>query len=96
MPALLLGTIVLLVNTLYLAFTASPTIFYFANVVLHIVLGLALGVVFARRLFEWWGVLPLFARAGALVLAAGLSFGVAIVFLGAAGSIAGCSRRTSP
>jgi tetratricopeptide (TPR) repeat protein len=82
---LAVATALLLVNTLYLALFASPTIFYFANVVLHIALGFALGVVFSRRLFEWWSVLPLFARAGALVLAAGLLFGVAIVFLGAAG-----------
>jgi tetratricopeptide (TPR) repeat protein len=80
-----IATAVLLLNTLYLSLFASPTIFYFANVVLHIVLGLALGVVFVRRLRGWWGFLPLLARASALVLAAGLAFGVAILFLGAAG-----------
>jgi tetratricopeptide (TPR) repeat protein len=80
------ATAALLLNTLYLSLFASPTLFYFANVVLHIVLGLILGAVFARRLRHWWSTLPLGARAGAFVLVAGLSFGVAIVFLGAAGA----------
>ena len=80
-----IATAVLLLNTLYLAFSASPTLFYFGNVVLHIVLGLAVGAMFARRLREWWGILPFVVRAGAFVLVAGLSFGIAIVFLGAAG-----------
>jgi tetratricopeptide (TPR) repeat protein len=80
-----IATAILLLNTLYLALFASPTVFYFANVVLHIVLGLIVGVMFARRLREWWAVLPLVIRAGALVLVAGLSFGIAILFLGAAG-----------
>ena len=84
--ALVIATAALLLNTLYLSLFASPTIFYFANVVLHIVLGLVVGTVFARRLWHWWGTLPLVTRAGALVLAAGLLFGVAIVFLGAAGA----------
>jgi Tfp pilus assembly protein PilF len=82
---LVIATAVLLLNTLYLALFASPTIFYFGNVVLHIVLGLAAGAMLARRLWEWWGILPLLVRAGALVLAAGLSFGISILFLGAAG-----------
>jgi Tfp pilus assembly protein PilF len=80
-----IATAILLLNTLYLSLFASPTIFYFTNVVLHIVLGLMLGVVFVRRLREWWRILPWMARASALVLAAGLAFGVAILFLGAAG-----------
>ena len=42
------GVVVLLVNTAYLAAFASPTPFYFGNVVLHMLLGLALAVVCAR------------------------------------------------
>jgi hypothetical protein len=49
---LLLGTIVLLVNTLYLVLTASPTPFYFANVILHMGLGLVLGGLFAIQLIR--------------------------------------------
>ena len=37
---LLVSTLVLLLNTVYLAATASPTMVYFANVVLHMALGL--------------------------------------------------------
>jgi hypothetical protein len=84
-PLLVIATSVLLLNTLYLALFASPTIFYFSNVVLHIALGLIVGVMFARRLSQWWGILPLVIRAGALVFVGGLSFGTAILFLGAAG-----------
>ena len=83
---LLQGTICLfLLNSLYLALTASPTLFYFANVVLHMVLGLALAVAGAGWVIRAWPRLNLMARLGSLVLAIGLLFGVAIMFLGAAG-----------
>jgi Tfp pilus assembly protein PilF len=82
---LLLGTIVLLVNTLYLAFTASPTPFYFANVILHMGLGLVLGGLFAIRLIRAWSVLGVSIRLAATVFALGLAFGVTIILLGAAG-----------
>jgi tetratricopeptide (TPR) repeat protein len=44
------GTIVLLVNTGYIAAFASPTIFYMMNVLAHLVLGVALAVGFALLL----------------------------------------------
>ena len=40
--ALSASLILLLLNSAYLAATASPTLFYFANVVLHMVLGCVL------------------------------------------------------
>ena len=40
---------VLLINSAYLAASASPTLFYFANIVLHIALGLALSIVCLSR-----------------------------------------------
>jgi tetratricopeptide (TPR) repeat protein len=80
-----LATLLLFLNTAYLAATASPTVFYFANVVLHIALGLVLGWAFARRLTRSWRQLPLWVRLFAGVLSAGLVFGVAIIVLGAAG-----------
>ncbi len=47
---------ILLLNTAYLAAFASPTVFYFANVVLHMVLGVALAAFLAvqvvRRRFQ--------------------------------------------
>ncbi|HXW07721.1 MAG TPA: tetratricopeptide repeat protein [Vicinamibacterales bacterium] len=80
------GTALLLANTAYLAATASPTLFYFANVVLHMALGLALALLYGRRLLSSWRGLNWFARMAALVTAAGLLFGVAIMYFGAAGT----------
>ena len=76
-------------NTAYLAASASPTIFYFANVVFHIVGGVALTVVWLR----WRGGSQRAAKglyrlvmAGLYcVLGIGIAFGLAITVLGAAG-----------
>ena len=43
----IVGAFVLLVNSAYLAAFASPSLFYFANVVLHMALGVA-GIALAR------------------------------------------------
>jgi tetratricopeptide (TPR) repeat protein len=75
-----------LVNTLYLAAFASPTLFYFGNVVLHMTLGLVLGGIYAIWLTRRWRGLGLAVRSSAIVLAAGLAFGVAIIYFGAAGA----------
>jgi tetratricopeptide (TPR) repeat protein len=45
------GLILLLLNSAYLAAFATPSLFYFTNVVLHMVLGLVLGIVWARRVY---------------------------------------------
>jgi tetratricopeptide (TPR) repeat protein len=74
-----------LLDSGYLAAFASPTAFYFANVVLHMVLGLALAGVFAMRLRRAWPALRASIRLAAVVLAAGAGFGIAIMLLGAAG-----------
>jgi tetratricopeptide (TPR) repeat protein len=44
---LVLGFLVLLINSSYLAAYAEPTLFYFANVVLHLLLGLVAAMAFA-------------------------------------------------
>ncbi|MCZ6727298.1 MAG: tetratricopeptide repeat protein [Acidobacteria bacterium] len=44
------GAIILVANSAYLFATGDPVLFYFANVMLHLVLGLALLVPFCR----WW------------------------------------------
>jgi lipoprotein NlpI len=74
-------------NTAYLAASASPTIFYFSNVVLHIVGGLALVVA-----WMWSrGLQTLASRNGLrtaiayLILVAGIAFGLLITVVGAAG-----------
>jgi Tfp pilus assembly protein PilF len=83
---LVLGASVLyLLSTLYLSLSASPTLFYFTNVVLHMALGIVLGAVFAVRLRRAWGELATSIRLAAAVFVTGLAFGVAIMVLGAAG-----------
>src|SRR5262249_53496801 len=46
---LLAGFFALLINSSYLAGNANPTVFYFANVVLHMVLGVGLAIVVVAR-----------------------------------------------
>ena len=43
-PPLVIASAVLLVNSAYLAAFATPSLFYFANVALHVVLGVAVAV----------------------------------------------------
>ena len=74
-----------LLSTAYLAASASPTLFYFSNVVLHIVAGVLLAAVAGARLRRAWPLLRLPVRVASIVLAVGIAFGIAIVFLGAAG-----------
>lgn len=56
----------LLVNTAYIAAFAEPTIFYMANVLLHLLLGLALAGSVAALLRRWPGLLREVAPAAAL------------------------------
>ncbi len=74
------GLLTLLVNTAYVWAFASPTIFYMANVLLHVMLGLALAVAAAALLRRAWrDVSP--ALSGAFILSAIL--GVYLTFAGA-------------
>ncbi len=91
MPLLLL---IYALNTAYLAAFASPTIFYFANVVFHIVAGIALTIAWMWRTRRglnatvdtggspWRRLITIGAAA---VLAIGLAFGLLITIVGAAG-----------
>jgi tetratricopeptide (TPR) repeat protein len=72
-------------NTAYLAAFASPTPFYFANVVLHMALGLVLAVGLGRRLATAWRTTPLLLRLAWVLAAAGALTGAAIMIVGAAG-----------
>ena len=82
--------LVLLINSAYLAATASPTLFYFTNVILHMGLGLVLGIVWVRRVLQ--------ARAAAdrseRLAAAPGPFVLAAVVL-ALGGLAGLVRPTA-
>ncbi|HEX5475251.1 MAG TPA: tetratricopeptide repeat protein [Vicinamibacterales bacterium] len=84
---LVAGLCLLLLNTAYLAAYAEPTLFYYGNVVLHIVLGTALAIAFAIRIARVrrslsWPVIALLA-----VLGAGTLFGLTITVVGAAGTL---------
>jgi Tfp pilus assembly protein PilF len=80
-----IGTVLLLLNSAYLAATASPTLFYFANVVGHIVLGVALAAYWGRAAWRMRPSLAMWVRAAIAVLAIGVLSGLAIVVVGAAG-----------
>jgi tetratricopeptide (TPR) repeat protein len=82
---LLFATLLFALNTAYLAAFASPSPFYFFNVVLHMALGLGLAVVFGRRLAGAWRTRPLLLRLAWMLCAAGAITGVAIMIVGAAG-----------
>src|SRR6476620_827392 len=78
------GLVLLLLNSAYLAAFASPTLFYFTNVVLHMGLGILLGVVWLRRFLRERSTTPLPTVLCAAVLTAGGLCGVAIMIVGAA------------
>jgi len=78
------GLVLLLLNSAYLAAFASPTFFYFTNVVLHMGLGILLGVVWLRRFLRERSTTPLPIVLCAGVLTAGGLCGVAIMIVGAA------------
>src|SRR4051812_46482147 len=77
--------LLLLLNTAYLTAFDSPTIFYFANVVAHILLGCALAVPYGRHAFRQRRQWPWLVLVAATVVAAGAIFGVAITLVGAYG-----------
>src|SRR5258708_28009042 len=75
----------LLLNTAYLAAVASPTIFYFTNVVLHIGLGLVIAFVLARAFYPRRDQIPALLQVFVLLLAAGPLAGAPVVVAGAPG-----------
>jgi Flp pilus assembly protein TadD len=82
---LVAGVFLLLLNTAYLAAFAAPTLFYYINVVAHIVLGVVLAVPLALRLLAHRRAVPWLLLAAAAVAGAGTLVGIAIVIVGAAG-----------
>ena len=78
-----LGFLLLLVNTAYIAAFASPTIFYMANVLLHLGLGVALSVAVAIAIAQD----PELRRAIGPALPFFLSAILAAIYLVAAGNI---------
>src|SRR3954469_6030016 len=81
------GVFILLLNTAYLSASAAPTLFYFTNVVVHIFLGVVLAAMLGRLLLVHRRAIPLALLGAAVIAAAGVLFGVAITFAGAAGRL---------
>lgn len=80
---LVIGFLVLLVNSSYLAAYADPTVFYFANVMLHMLLGLALAVVSIGYGLKHWNRLPRVVHGSAMILGVSTVLGVALMIFGA-------------
>src|SRR4051812_48627914 len=74
-------------NTAYLASSASPTLFYFGNVVFHIVAGIVLVIVWMWGREHRWARRPKPApyMIASVVLGIGVAFGLLITIVGAAG-----------
>jgi len=81
------GVFLLLLNTAYLAAFATPSLFYYSNVVLHIALGVLLAVLLAREFVRARRDIPMWLQLAAAVLAAGTAVGGAIAVVGAAGPL---------
>jgi len=77
------ATAVLVVNSIYLAGTADASLFYYSNVVAHIVLGCVLTVAGARALFRHWRQLAPPVQLAAVPLAIGALSGGALTIVGA-------------
>jgi len=82
---LFVGTALFVLNTAYLASTASASLFYFVNIVGHMALGAVLAAVLGRKLPGAWRSMGTLVRIASLLCAAGAITGVAIMVVGAAG-----------
>jgi tetratricopeptide (TPR) repeat protein len=81
--ALAVGGGVLLLNTAYLAAFATPSLFYFSNVALHVLLGLGLFALGLRWLQQHWRSLSILGVVAVVLLGVGGLLGVALTITGA-------------
>jgi hypothetical protein len=80
---LVIGFFILLVNSSYLAAYADPSVFYFANVGLHLLLGCILAVAFAVYAIRRFKRFSLPMKLVSVLLGLGAAFGVYVTKVGA-------------
>jgi tetratricopeptide (TPR) repeat protein len=74
--------LVLGLNTAYLAARADPTLFYFGNVVAHVLLGMAVAAALGSRLRRHWRGLGMLWRLAGVLFGAGSALGVLLTLTG--------------
>jgi tetratricopeptide (TPR) repeat protein len=80
---LLVGFFALLVNSAYLVTRADPTLFYFANVVVHLFLGLLVWAGFGFHLRKAWSRSSMLLRTAAVPLLLSAALGAVLMISGA-------------
>ena len=80
---LLLGFLILLINSAYLISFGEPTLFYIGNVLIHVVLGVALIVPFIVYVHKHFARMSIIGKGGMVFLGVGVISGVYLMFVGA-------------
>jgi tetratricopeptide (TPR) repeat protein len=80
---LVIGFFILLVNSSYLAAYADPSVFYFANIGLHLLLGCILAVAFAVYAIRRFKEFSLPMKLASVLLGLGAGFGAYVTKVGA-------------
>ena len=79
---LAVGLVALGLNSVFLGARADAGLFYFANVALHVALGLVASTILGLRVKRHWSALPGAGRAAAWAFGLGALLGVVLVFTG--------------
>src|SRR6059036_1352074 len=77
------GFLLLLINSSYLAAYGHPSVFYIANLLFHLGLGLVLAMLFLSFLARSWPQLSAGGRACAALLLLSAAFGLLLMLFGA-------------
>ena len=80
---LLLGFLVLLINSAYLISFGEPTLFYIGNVLIHVLLGVALIIPFIVYVHKHFARMSIIGKGGMVFLGVGVISGVYLMFVGA-------------
>ena len=80
---LLLGFLILLINSAYLISFGEPTLFYIGNVLMHVLLGVALIIPFIVYVHKHFAGMSIIGKGGIVFLGVGVISGVYLMFVGA-------------